>query len=791
MDQMTAPDAPVARKPFWTRRTWDLLTAGGWVLLFFTVGLPLITLAVEGATRMCADTFLDPVPSPWHVAAVAAVPIANLIAWLAARLVWPSFRVTAAVLNGLALGLALFFALVLLPLSILGAFVVLVASWYFGIGLLGLLPLSPALAFVGSIFLRRRLLRAFTGQPRGRLPGFRTGLALAAVAALLLVTTDVLTILGMHLACSDDSRTQTRGIALLRQHGRQDIMLKACAWGNGRDNPFQGPTAWLLPDSERLSAEHARSIFYRVTGQDANLFREDAWRPFGGRGRGQANTLTWDSDQGGARVGGVLKGLSLFGSRYEDAPDEQAGLDYVEWTLTFRNEFTMEREARARIALPPGAVVSRLTLWIAGEEREAAFGGRSQTRQAYERVVQRRRDPVLVTSDGPDCVLVQCFPVPANGEMKLRVGLTAPLTLAADGQTATLPAPAILDRNFRLPSAVALPAARTFRLSAPVSPAAWAADARGEPAAVIQQTASSERTWAPRRAAIVVDGSVGMDAVLDSLAAALTNLSPGVEAAIWLVGDSPSAWEPIRLTAPVTVDAARTAAAQIRARGCAGGRCNLATLSQAWDDLASASAPAALVWLHGPQPQPATSADDFRRRLERAPENMRFYAAQILPGPCKITEALDGISCARTLPPGEALTNSGRALGPLLANWAPERTAWRFDRTRVEGQTAGQGVKAGDHLVRAWAGEEVRRLLASGKPVPREAAQKLAIRWNLVTPVSSAVVLENQQQYREAGLEPVTAESVPTVPEPAFWVVLAMALALCVVVCVRRPRQHA
>ncbi|MEI8243638.1 MAG: VIT domain-containing protein [bacterium] len=785
METSSSPAAPLVQSPSWIRRTWNLITSGGWLLLFFSVILPLITLAVESATHMCADTFLDPLPTPWHAAAVAAVPLANLLAWLTARFAWQSCRITAGVLNGLALGLGLFFALLFLPLSLLGAFVFLAAFWYFGVGVLGLLPMTPALAFVGGLFLRRRLLQAFTGQPRGRLPGFRSGLALAFAGVLLLVSSEALTLVGIHLAASDDAGTQTRGIRLLRQYGRQDILLKAC---EDRQSPFQELTVWLLPDRDRLSAEHGRAIFYRVTGQDANLFREDAWRPFNSRSRGRPNTLTWDADQGGARIGGVLKGLSLYGSRYEDTPDEPAGLDYAEWTLTFRNEFTGEREARARIALPPGAVVSRLTLWIAGEEREAAFGGRAQTRQAYEKVVQRRRDPVLVTSDGPDCIRVQCFPVPANGEMKLRLGLTAPLTIAADGQTVTLPAPAILDRNFRLPAVVALPATRTFRLAAPVPPAAWAADTRDEPARLIQQTVTSGRAWAPQRVAIVIDGSIGMAARLDEIAMALTHLPPGVEAAVGLVDDGANAWDPIRLQAPISTAAAREVAAKLQARGCAGGRCNLQMLSQAWDDLAAATTPAALVWLHGPQPQPATSADDFRRRLERAPENMRFYAAQVLPGPCKITESLDGVFCARSLPPGDALAGGDRVLAPLLASWGPDRPAWRFERSRVE-SIAGQGIKAGDHLVRAWAADEVRRLLASGKPVPREAAQKLAVRWNLVTPVSGAVVLENQQQYKEAGLEPVAADSVPTVPEPAFWIILLLAAGA--VFCVHRMRQHA
>jgi hypothetical protein len=93
-------------------------------------------------------------------------------------------------------------------------------------------------------------------------------------------------------------------------------------------------------------------------------------------------------------------------------------------------------------------VVSRLTLWINGEEREAAFGRRAQVRQAYEQVVKvQRRDPVLVTTVGPDLVQMQCFPVPANGTMKVRVGVTAPLQLGG-ARRGDVQLPHLVDRNF-------------------------------------------------------------------------------------------------------------------------------------------------------------------------------------------------------------------------------------------------------------------------------------------------------------------------------------------------------
>ena len=92
-----------------------------------------------------------------------------------------------------------------------------------------------------------------------------------------------------------------------------------------------------------------------------------------------------------------------------------------------------------------------MTLWVNGEEREAAFASRSQTRKAYQKIaVERRRDPVLVTTSGPDQILMQCFPVPADGgKMKIRFGITSPLDML-DLQNGRVRLPAMVERNFNL-----------------------------------------------------------------------------------------------------------------------------------------------------------------------------------------------------------------------------------------------------------------------------------------------------------------------------------------------------
>ena len=56
-------------------------------------------------------------------------------------------------------------------------------------------------------------------------------------------------------------------------------------------------------------------------------------------------------------------------------------------------------------------------------------------------------------------------------------------------------------------------------------------------------------------------------------------------------------------------------------------------------------------------------------------------------------------------------------------------------------------------------------------------ALELAALYQLVTPVSGAVVLETKEQFQQAGLTPVDAATVPSVPEPATWALLLLAFA--------------
>ena len=305
------------------------------------------------------------------------------------------------------------------------------------------------------------------------------------------------------------------------------------------------------------STAEVREVYYRVTGKAFNAHPA----PFKAARLGD---LAFDADHGGTEVGGRIKGLDIVSSRMDVSVAGNDAVAYIEWIFEFRNTSFIDREVRMQIALPPGGVVSRATLWVNGEEKEGAYGGRGEVRAAYERVaVVQRRDPLLVTTRGADRVLAQAFPVGRNGgTIKFKIGITAPLELMEGGGKARLTLPAVFDRNFSFPkdvghsvwiegkqplaaTAKGLAATRIdgdlFRLAGmlgdadlarlrPTITVERAADTGpavaqiGEGEAVVQEVVSAPPK--PGALMLVVDGSARMRTAAKELAAALRALPP-------------------------------------------------------------------------------------------------------------------------------------------------------------------------------------------------------------------------------------------------------------------------
>ena len=757
----------------------------------FCVALPAASVIVEMCTGICSEAFGgDLTGNVLQCAAMSSVPVLNFTAWLCCLRGWGAKSRFLRAMCGFSFGIAVVYAFAFLPLMIFGVIFFCFAFWYFGLGFIGLLPSGPFFAALGAIGFKHGLDKKSESDGGRKVKGFAWGLVAAGVTWLAVFVGLGIEAYGMRMAASDDPASSAKGVRMLRavRVWTDDAMLWKKLQPSRRPDWF---ALWYVVTAFRpeIPIEKQRLIYYRVTGEDPETVF-DFW------GDNRRRRLSWDSFVGGEKMGGVLDGLSLKGSSYSTTVDASGSVGYAEWTLAFANDSNQQREARARIALPPGGVVSRLTLWIDGEEREAAFGTKGQVRRAYESVVSRRRDPVLVNVCGPDQVQMQCFPVPPKGEMKVRIGITIPLELSDDGKTARLPAPAILTQNFSIPcDLLGLPADETKALEKPPATTAVYMEDDYLPIvgrAVVQRTARATG-WRPKRVAVVLDASAAMEPFFEKDAArAFAAIPADVSVDLWLVGDE----APMAPVASPANDKDRALAFEqaMRSNGCAGGRCNLVTLVRALDSLAKNPDPAALVWIHAAQPVVSQTADVLSAKLAGA-ANVRMFLCQVVPGTCEISSSLAASPSVRSCTAAALKGDAVAALEEVFSKWGA--VMWQATRTNVaRAEVPDDAAKAGRHLGRLWAAEETVRTYRVGDPVSLEKAQKIALPWQIVTPVTGAVVLETAEQYKQNNLKPAeadsvptTSSSVPTVPEPGSVACLVLAALVLVLVLTFRARK--
>jgi len=776
-------------------------------LLALGVVYPVIVIGIELVTQICAQTFFDPMPTWGHMAAIAFVPMSNFVIWMYLEHGGPWSVKWLAFANGVAIAIATVYALLFLPLVPLAVVGILVG--------IGLLPLAPLAAFVSALRLRTALARTRLDGKLGR--PLLGGLAAGLVFLVALDVPPSATRIGIRMAASDVPAERERGLALLRSLGDDDLLLRLCYEAarqpTGLLSAFAtlGSNQWPRQRQADTSPAVVREIYYRMHGVAFNA------RPAPGTSTVRVETDTQvDRDHGGTQVGGRVPGLTLASSRLDGSISGDDLVGYLEWTIEFRNASALDREARLQLALPPGGVVSRATLWVNGEEREAAYGGRGEVRAAYQRVaVVQRRDPLLVTTKGADRVLAQAFPVGrSGGTIKFKIGITAPLDLSKPGK-ARLTLPAIIDRNFSigsntshsvwiesrqlmttsLPELTASPVGAVhYRVSGALSdrdlsglrqsitvsrnPGAGSRTTRFEDGErVVQEITRGEPT---RALMLVVDSSARVATTRSRLVAALEAIPPGVKVGAIIAADQTR-----RVPLAPWSDAQKAAIAKlIRSTTFVGGQDNAPALAEALQ-LLEPEPHAMLLWVHGPQPVSfhgsAAWLEQATARLSRLPA-VTLYSVE--PGPNELLPDSSWAWGARSLP------QTGAPQADLAGFFARTFSPDQAQVVRRLHDAPGDGAPAGsEHIARLWANDRVLDMMRTGGS--RADAVALAARYHLVTPVSGAVVLETQQQYEESRLTPVAQTTVPTVPEPHEWALLALAFAALMWLAWRRRHRFA
>ncbi len=107
-------------------------------------------------------------------------------------------------------------------------------------------------------------------------------------------------------------------------------------------------------------------------------------------------------------------------------------LAFTELHLTFDNPRDETIEGRFRIALPPGAALSRFAMKIGDRWQEGEVVERQRARQAYEDFLHRRQDPALLEQEAGNEFSARVFPIPARGRKELIVSYSQALARASE-----------------------------------------------------------------------------------------------------------------------------------------------------------------------------------------------------------------------------------------------------------------------------------------------------------------------------------------------------------------------
>ena len=765
-------------RPFWAW-TWGVV-------------MPLAVTIFELISAFCGSVFFDPVATWWHLALLLMVPLVN--AWFlkgAPRgTEWGKGMAA-----GFVLVTAVFYALLYLPLLPLTLVAIL-----FGIGVLSLTPVMAGIWTWRIGRVQRRESKDAAAYRRG----WRTGLVACVISLLILEGPAIWTRGNLGMAGAGGVSEQA-AIARLRTLHSERVLLRAC-YESGRSGAMSTDISgwlrygWQMVGLDRFSRmsgnEEAREVFFRVTGKPFNSLKPPRMTGVGNFGRGRDfEEVQFDDALGGDQVAMRLKDLDLAESRFDGHLDERSRLGYGEWTMVFHNGSREVREARCQVLMPRGGRVSRLTLWVNGEEREAAFSSVAKVKAAYKEIaVVQRRDPVLVTMAGPDTILVQCFPVPAEGEMKIRFGITAPLE---DGHWEM---PRIIERNFGIkegtehglwvqsdgrfevlesgaetrssavdgsghsmllslsPEAVTggMITVRSGIDPAGEAPVVWCEDkfAPDEERYLIREPKTIHRP-AAEKVLVVIDGSESMLEAKDWIVKSLTEEFPGGTFELLLADDG---------VGPISLG-------DLGKHRFSGGRDNEPALREAVRRAKSGEV-GAIVWLHGPQAVGLSQTEALLQMIERGTRAPVIHSVMVSPGPNRLAESLYRSGVLRRGPvlldPAKDLTGF---LGELLAD--RQEPGWHWRRRATPPEDLGPAVS--DHLARQWAIDEVD---SPWSRLPEADRPALAARYQLVTRVSGAVVLETMEQFEKHGLTPADASAaprIPGVPEPSTSLLLLIA----------------
>jgi hypothetical protein len=162
-----------------------------------------------------------------------------------------------------------------------------------------------------------------------------------------------------------------------------------------------------------------------------------------------------------------------------------------------------------------------------------------------------------------------------------------------------------------------------------------------------------------------------------------------------------------------------------------------------------------------------------------------LYSVQTSRGSDEIVKRLDGINEVKSVVRmGTLRTDLERLFGQLSGRIKTLEFVRSVKHSPFSEET---GYRTSDHVAKLWANDEIVRILNNREEYLKDAAINLAVRYQLVTPVSNAVVVEMAGHHPSTDIRPVDTEAPSRSEVEVETLLLAGLFALALIFMRHRP----
>lgn len=587
----------------------------GWqgiaVMLFGVIMPALIIVSglVASYDRIVLLLWKQPVETVVEVALLLTVPFANLVVWNALCKNDCRHTVRRGILNGIAIGTTAVVSAITGIAAVL-RFPTLSEAGVPHVFEFALICMLSLLAMTVGINLAYRSRQIWvTKSSKARAASFVAfGVLLSVFGFVAAEARSTCIRAAEYLATCDNIEDRRRGIDFLKLLNPEKQIRMECSSRKAGGLPG----LFIRVDNDTL-----RQLHFAITG-----------KTFGDEQSQNFASMT-DEYLKNHVVGDPVPGLSLQKSAMFGQVDPTTVSSTVYWTFVFKNKNYEPQEARAEIGLPEGAVVSGMTVWKDGRPLQTEFQPTAeQSNSSWTNIGHDA--PGIVTDLGRGRMLLHCYPVPAQGRLRMSIAVTVPLKLHTISDT-TLALPRFIETNFDLKGSHSVRIMSDNEISLSMKGIKTAKAANGQhlidgafstealsgagvavrvkrppvygpiairdesvkPFKYLVQTIRELPAAQPQHLVVVLDSSESMKPHLSGLKKALSNLPAGITAS--LVVASQNAEE-----RPTVLDM-KTGLGRLSDKNFTGGQDNLEAVIAA-TSVAGESKRGAVLWIHGPQP---------------------------------------------------------------------------------------------------------------------------------------------------------------------------------------------